>query len=191
MTLPLDTAPGPSPDEESARNAEISRELLRNARLELEKGDLLQASEKAWAAAAYAVKAVAEKRRWFSEADWKLGRVADIVAEEMGDDDIGAYYVASRDAHYNFYHHEYDASMVRRAVGLTEKLVDKLTTALAPDYAPPHISEAVEAKKRSLEQPTSDLDRQRVVRGRKPMAERPPVIPLAPETTPENGATQG
>ena len=47
MTLPLDTAPGPSPDEESARNAEISRELLQKARLELDKGDLLQASEKA------------------------------------------------------------------------------------------------------------------------------------------------
>ena len=47
MTLPLDTAPGPSPDEESARNAEISRELLQKARLELDEGDLLQASEKA------------------------------------------------------------------------------------------------------------------------------------------------
>ena len=72
MTLPLDTAPGPSPDAEAIRNAGISRELLLNARLELDKGDLLQASDKAWGAAAFAIKAVAEKRRWFNEADWKL-----------------------------------------------------------------------------------------------------------------------
>ncbi len=191
MTLPLDTAPGPSPDEEAARNAQISRELLRNARLELANGDLLQASEKAWGAAAYAVKAVAEKRRWFNEADWKLGRVADIVAEETGDDDIGAYYLVARDSHYNFYHHEYDAPSVRRAVDLTGRLIDKLNATLSADYAPPYVSETVEAMKRSLERPTSDLDGQRIARGRKPIAERPPVIPPTPESSPDNDAAQG
>ena len=191
MTLPLDTAPGPTPDDEAARNAAISRELLRNARLELENGDLLQASEKTWGAAAYAVKAVAEKRRWFNEADWKLGRIADIVAEETGDDDIGAYYLVARDAHYNFYHHEYDASSVRRAVDLTGRLIDKLNATLSSDYKPPYVSETVEAMKRSLEQPTSDLDQQRIARGGKPIAERPPIIPTAPESSPDNGTAQG
>ena len=45
-TLPLDTAPGPSPDAEAIRNGEICAELLLAARLELAAGDLLQASEK-------------------------------------------------------------------------------------------------------------------------------------------------
>ena len=31
MTLPLDTAPGPSPDAEAVRNIRISRELLAKA----------------------------------------------------------------------------------------------------------------------------------------------------------------
>ena len=35
MVLPLDTAPGPSPDEESARNMEIGHNFLRQAREEL------------------------------------------------------------------------------------------------------------------------------------------------------------
>ena len=182
MTLPLDTAPGPSPDAEAERNAAISRDALRNARQELAQGDLMQASEKAWGAAAHAVKAVAEKRRWFSEADWKLGRVVDIIANEQGDDDIAAYYQVARDAHFNFYRHEYDASRVERAVNLTARLIDKLDVTLAPDYAPPYISEDVEAKIRSLEQPTSEPDRDRLENGRPPMEERPQAAPPTPAT---------
>ena len=83
-TLPLDTAPGPSPDEEAVRNAGISAELLEKAWAELAAGDLLQASEKAWGAAAWAIKTVAERRRWFSEADWKLHRAVTVFAEELG-----------------------------------------------------------------------------------------------------------
>jgi DNA-binding IscR family transcriptional regulator len=45
MVLPLDTAPGPSPDEEAARNMEISHNFLRQAREELVKEDLLQACQ--------------------------------------------------------------------------------------------------------------------------------------------------
>ena len=41
MTVPLDTAPGPSPDQESERHARISRDFLVKARQESEKGDLL------------------------------------------------------------------------------------------------------------------------------------------------------
>ena len=43
---------------------EDSRRLLDQARRELETGDVRQASEKGWGAAAQIVKAVAEKRGW-------------------------------------------------------------------------------------------------------------------------------
>ena len=42
----------------------ISRQFLRQAEEEFAKGDRLQASEKAWGAAAHAVKAVAQHRGW-------------------------------------------------------------------------------------------------------------------------------
>ena len=188
MTLPLDTAPGPSPDEEAVRNAGISRDLLAAAREESAEGDLLQASEKAWGAAAFAVKAVAEKRRWFNDADWKLRRIADVIAAEQGNDDIVSYYLAGRDAHFNFYHHEYDHDSVGRAINLTAKLLDQLEVALSPEYEPPFVSAAIEAKIRGLEQPTSDPDRARLANGRPPMEQRPPVSPTPPETAAGNGA---
>ena len=176
MTMPLDTAPGPSPDAEALRNAEISRDAVHKARLELDNGDLLQASEKAWCAAAYAVKAVAERRRWFSEADWKLRRIAEIITAELGDDNIMRCYSLARDAHFNFYHHEYDALGVDYAIKAAADLVAMLDVTLAPDYAPPYVSAAVAANIRSLEQPTSDLDYQRLAAGRPPMSERPPAV---------------
>ena len=43
---------------------EISRQFMRQAEGELRQGDSLQASEKAWGAAAGALKAVAEQRGW-------------------------------------------------------------------------------------------------------------------------------
>ena len=189
MTLPLDTAPGPSPDAEAIRNAGISQELLTNARLELDAGDLLQASDKAWGAAAFAVKAVAEKRRWFNDADWKLGSIIHIIAAEQANKEIIGCYSAARDAHYNYYHHEYNALAVRHTIDLAAQLVELLNPLLSPDYTPPpYISAEVETEKRRLEQPTSQRDHDRLTNGRPPIEDRPPISPSSPDTPPENGA---
>ena len=182
MTLPLDTAPGPSPDAEAERHTEISRDFLWKARVELDKGDLLQASQKAWGAAAHAVKATAEKRRWFSEADWKLRRAAEIITAEQRDVDIMRCYFAARYAHFNFYQHLYDAPGVELAIDAAETLVAKLEPTLAPDYSPPYVDATTESKIRSLEQPTSEPDRDRLENGRPPMEERPPAAAPTPAT---------
>ena len=189
MTLPLDTAPGPSPDAEAARNAGISQELLAKARLELAAGDLLQASDKAWGAAAFAVKSIAEKRRWFNDADWKLEKAVGIISAELADSAIRGNYQQSRNAHYNFYHHEYSPWQVANIIADTTELITRLEPLLAPDYAPPYISAEVEAEKRTLEQPTSQRDHDRLANGRPPIEQRPPLAPPSPETPPENGAS--
>ena len=177
MTLPLDTAPGPSPDEEAVRNLEISEELLAAARLELAAGDLLQASEKIWGSVAFAVKTVAEKRRWFNEADWKLRRAAEILTAELGQLNVMRSYSLARDAHFNFYRHEYDAQTLGFALEAAADLVALLLPTLAADYRPPYVDATTESKIRSLEQPTSDPDRDRLTNGRPPMSARPPVKP--------------
>ena len=176
-TLPLDTAPGPSPDDEAARNAEICAELLIAARLEWVAGDLLQAAEKAWAAAAFAVKAVAEKRRWFNEADWKLRRAASVIADELGAPDVMRCYFQARDAHFNLYRHEYSTREVEQAIEAAADLAALLTPTLAADYRPPYVNAATEASIRALEQPTSAPDQNRLTNGRPPMSNRPPVKP--------------
>ncbi len=180
MVLPLDTAPGPSPDEEAARNMEISHNFLRQAREELAKEDLLQASNKAWGAAAYAIKAVAEKRRWFNDADWKLWEAASVITEEEGDHSILAGYSAARQAHYDFYHHEFIAIDVRQVLDITEGMVAKFDALLAENNIPKYVSEEIEERIRRLQIPTSAMDQERLTRGRKPMSERPPTLPPGP-----------
>ena len=188
MVLPLDTAPGPSPDEESARNMEISHNFLRQAREELAKEDLLQACNKTWGAAAYAIKAVAEKRRWFNDADWKLWEAASVLTEEEGDYSILAGYSAARQAHYDFYHHEFIAIDVRQVLDITEDMVAKLDAILSGSDSPRYVSDEIEERIRRLQTPTSDMDRNRLANGRKAMSERPPAIPPgAGEAPAENG----
>ena len=174
-TLPLDTAPGPSPDEEAVRNAGISAELLEKAWAELAAGHLLQASEKAWGAAAWAIKTVAERRRWFSEADWKLHRAAAVFAEELGKPEITRCYALARYAHFNYYRHEYHAREIEQGITAAADLVALLAPALAADYQPPYVDAATETLIRTLEQPTSAPDRHRLTNGRPPIDARPPV----------------
>ena len=190
MVLPLDTAPGPTPDEESSRNLEISHNFLRQAREELAKEDLLQACGKVWGAAAYAIKAVAEKRRWFNDADWRLREAAWVVSAEQGDDDIMMGFLAAREAHYDFYHHEEDAYNIERIIVATERLVDKIGSIMASDARPHHVNEQVEKKIGRLATPTSTMDRERLTTGRKAMNERPPAVaPGSAETVTGNGAS--
>ncbi|MDE2937786.1 MAG: hypothetical protein OXR67_02550 [Chloroflexota bacterium] len=177
MALPLDTAPGPSPDEEAGRNMEISHNFLRQAREELAKEDLLQASNKAWGAAAYAIKAVAEKRRWFNDADWRLREAAWVISAEQADEDIMMGFLASREAHYSFYHHEEDSYTIGRILTATERLVGKLLVIVTTDEPPLHVGEEIEERIRRLQTPTSTMDRDRLANGRKHMDERPPALP--------------
>ena len=115
----------------------------------------------------------AEKRRWFNGADGKLRRAAVIIASELADPSLLSRYVHARDAHFNFYRHEYDARTL--ALAAAAELVAALTPTLAADYQPPYVDAATEAAIRSLEQPTSDPDRGRMTNGRPPMESRPPV----------------
>ena len=189
MVLPLDTAPGPSPDEEAARNLEISHNFLAQAREELAKEDLLQAANKAWGAAAYAIKAVAEKRRWFNDADWRLRESAWVISAEQEDDDIMMGFLAAREAHYDFYHHEEAAYTIERIIIATERLVGKIDAILAGAAQPPFVSDQVQLMIERLQRPTSTMDQDRLVRGRKQMRDRPPAIPPgAGESTIGNGA---
>ena len=78
-------------------------QLLEQARQELARGDVRQASEKGWGAAAQAVKAVAETRGWEHKTHAALFRAVDRLTTEMGDDKLNALFVAANGLHMNFY----------------------------------------------------------------------------------------
>ena len=80
-----------------------SRRFILQADAEFAAGDLLQASEKGWGAAAHAMKSIAEERGWRHDSHARLFTIARRLARETGRSEImDLFYIAS-DAHKNFY----------------------------------------------------------------------------------------
>ncbi len=82
---------------------ERSREYLAKAFRELEAGDLTQASEKGWGAAAQIVKAVADVRGRPHSSHALLLRMADDLEQELGGELVGGMFDAAHRLHGNFY----------------------------------------------------------------------------------------
>ena len=64
-------------------HVETSRRLLEQAGQEFLAGDVLQASEKSWGAAAHTMKAIAEQRGWQHGHHRDLFRIAGRIADEL------------------------------------------------------------------------------------------------------------
>ena len=82
---------------------ETSQRLIRQADAELAAGDLLQASEKGWGAAAHAMKAIAIERGWRHDTHARLFGIADRLVAETSDYGFRALFRTASDAHKNFY----------------------------------------------------------------------------------------
>ena len=103
-----------------------SLELLNQAEEELGQGDLLQASEKLWGAAAHMVKAVAQHRGWEHSSHRALYGVIARLVEETGDTELGELFLVAGHLHTNFYEnwlpHETIATEVPRVSYLVKRL---------------------------------------------------------------------
>ena len=80
-----------------------SRRFLAQSLEELARGDMQQASEKGWGAAAQMFKAIAERRGWEHRGHRQIRRVASRLSDETGDADIRRLYRVASDLHTNFY----------------------------------------------------------------------------------------
>ena len=96
---------------------QASEHFLAQARRELANGDLAQASEKGWGAAAQILKAIVNQRGW--EHNRHYHRTANRLRAETGDDDIRRLFAVASDLHENFYENDMEA------------LLDKLRPLLA------------------------------------------------------------
>ena len=103
-----------------------SRHLLTQALRELDQGDLVQASEKGWGAAAQMVKAVAEQRGWRHRAHELLFDAVDTLADEARDEDIARLFDVASALHVNFYENWSSARRVRRGLRDVGLLLDKI-----------------------------------------------------------------
>ena len=109
---------------------EQSRSFLEQAYRELQAGDLLQASEKGWGAAAQIVKAAAEARGWQHDQHRLILRAVTRLTEEYDDSDFGDLLYVAQALHTNFYEGEMNEAAVTRGLSQVERLVEKLEALL-------------------------------------------------------------
>ena len=84
-------------------HADTAEAFLAKARAYLADGDLLQASEKAWGAAAQTVKAAAEQRGWRHQSHGDLFQIVKRLADESTDSSPHALFHSAKALHQNFY----------------------------------------------------------------------------------------
>ena len=111
------------PSERAGRYVKAALELLDQVRVELDRGNLRQASEKIWGACALAVKAYAyarDGRRITFHGE--LWRYSEVLAGDLGDW-VAASWAHANSMHTNFYEGWATRWHVEKALRAVEKLV--------------------------------------------------------------------
>ena len=109
---------------------EAAHLLLAQAQEELEAGDLRQASEKGWGAAAQIMKAYAEHRGWPHRAHWMLNQAVENVVEETGDQSFLDLFNGAQGLHTNFYEMWLPPLTVRWNLNRVEQFIPRLDSLL-------------------------------------------------------------
>ncbi len=105
---------------------DASLQLLEQAQLELETGDVRQASKKAWCAAAQAIKAVCQARGWRHDSHALLHQAVERLVDETLDDRIEELFSVAVRLHINFYEHWMSPAAVARGLEAVRRFIDKL-----------------------------------------------------------------
>ena len=144
----------------SDRYAAISQRLLRQAQEELDSGDVIQASEKVWGAAAHAVKSLAEKWGWHHQGHYRLNATVEFVSYERGRGDLIDLYQHPALMHFNYYEHELNEDRVQTAINATRTFVtemEKIRTEDVPSFPLPQSLTRAQARRlRLLNTPPTD-----------------------------------
>ena len=93
-------------------------------------GDMRQASEKAWGAAALAVKAAAEQRGWVHDSHVRLFDNVKRISQETGDAELHDLFHVANSLHQNFYEGWQTDDSVQRGIQRVRVLVDRLDALL-------------------------------------------------------------
>ena len=118
--------------QKTTTHREQSRIYLTQAYEELAKGDLPQASEKAWGAASQMLKAVAEQRGWSHRSHQSLYGIIRQLRRETGKAELTLLFSHASDLHGNFYENLYAAEDIEDLLPEVGQLVDRLEALLRP-----------------------------------------------------------
>ena len=123
MTTAL-PAPGSSSVED---HVAMSHRFLEHAKLEADKGNRLQASEKVWSAVAHALKSIGEKRGWDHDHHQNIRDISSHLGKEFNRrGDFRSLTSSASDSHRNFYQNEEDLDDLRVAIENAETFVAEL-----------------------------------------------------------------
>ena len=111
---------------EVGQYTELSSGYLRHVRQYLVDGDLTQASEKAWGAAAVALKACAESRGLRHGRHRHFRATLQVLVGETGEDDLVDSFAVAEALHANYYENWLNQREVERHLGQVEALVERL-----------------------------------------------------------------
>ena len=122
MTIPL-----PPPSSETAEDyAAISRRFVEHAKDDLRRGNRLQASEKVWGAANYALKAVALERGWRHGGQRNVFAIAKQLQDEFNRPELNDRLFVARAIHWNFYDNDLEEPEIQTGIDSVEKYVAEL-----------------------------------------------------------------
>ncbi len=102
-----------------------SRTFLTQAFEELRNGDLPQASEKGWGAAAQIVKAIAQDRSWYHYSHVSLERVVSRLSQETSNSELIDLFDSANSLHINFYENRYSTSFIANRLRRVGRFVNK------------------------------------------------------------------
>ena len=108
------------------RYQQASEHFLAQVKRELSNGDLAQASEKGWGAAAQILKAIAEQRGWDHHRHRHFHRAASRIRAETGDGEIRRLFDSASALHENFYENDMPPDEVDDRLDDVAALMDKL-----------------------------------------------------------------
>ena len=130
------TTPNPDPEAEqqrrdkSERYFQLSRRLLKHAQEQLELGDTMQASEKAYGAVFHAAKGYGELRGWNHFNHYRVGLIYDQLSDEENDLNLSSDFGIIESLHNNFLEYELPTNRVRGGLEVAKRLVERLENLL-------------------------------------------------------------
>ena len=136
--------------------AAMSQEYMARAEDYLMQGDLKQASEKSWGAAACALKSIAEQRGWHHQSHSLLFDISNQVADELNRDDLRDMFSAAKSMHQNFYENWEQEDGVEYAVGRIKEYLVELESVSA--QLPPSFVIETRAQRRRLARLTGQAE---------------------------------
>ena len=120
-------------DEHAEEYRRSGRWLMDQAEWEFGQGDLIQASEKAWGAAAQFLKALAIQRGWRHGSHYLLKRTTDELTDETGNPEIESLFGIGERLHANFYEAFRTEGEVRADIDAMQRYIRILEALPPPD----------------------------------------------------------